>query len=54
MIFFNPLFLYTLIGYRILGTLVDKDYNNLKISKKRTALTLHAKMMFPDSQQYTF
>ena len=32
--FLNPLFWYTLIG-RILGTLVDTDYNNLKIKKKR-------------------
>ena len=46
--FLNPLFWYTLIG-RIVGTLVDKDYNNLKINKKRRSsinLDIHNSKVF--------
>ena len=53
--FLNPLCWYTLVG-RIVGTLVDEDYDNLKINKKRRScidLDIHNSKVF-SSEMGTF
>jgi len=53
--FLNPLFWYTLIG-RILGNLVDTDYNNLKIKKKRRScinLDIHHSKVFSSGKIFS-